>query len=52
MLYYIFIILIIIIIFIPTHKSDKEIFSNLKNNVLVNTNNISKHFLIKNDNFS
>ena len=50
MLYYLFIILIIIILFIPTHKTDKEIFNNLKNNVLVNTNYISKHLLIKNNN--
>ena len=49
MLYYIFIILIIVILFIPTHRSDKEIFNNLKNNVLVNTDYISKHFLIKNN---
>jgi hypothetical protein len=49
MLYYIFIILIIIILFIPIHKSDKEIFNNLKNNVLTNTDNISKHLLIKSE---
>jgi hypothetical protein len=51
MLYYIFIILIIVILFIPTHKSDKEIFSNLKNNVLTNTDYLSKHLLIKKETY-
>jgi hypothetical protein len=46
MLYYLFIILIIIILFIPTNKADTEIFGNFKNKILTNTDHMSKYILI------